>query len=540
LNPAFFHVFCSFFFFCALGAFCGGSLFAQDNAVARKYEDWAQRAINEGHWKTAEEALNRASDFADISSDLSYMLAEVQNRQGRPLDIVLRSVENALQVDQWNRYNKRDAILLKTEALVTLRRYNDALTALDQLNEDLSRDYIKLRALKGLALENPASDDPSGEDAFLKACGSVMERFPRSAKPVKLLFQFAALTKPSEEARNLIDLALRRLPELISDDPELSYLVVPFIRDKAEARRLIEAYRAGGGMNQEAIPAALRLKIIDEKKAEDELFAGTDILKSVLLALYDLCPSKDAKIQFEKRLSVWSGCISGDDDGDGVIETKTLYDKGLLTSYTCDARQDRRPVLQVSFKGGFPSEAEAVLLADKGETRFHLVWNRYPAVSTAVLSDYRFIFRPREFLYAPIRFRELGRSSLLLVERNRIPGNIPRISERSLVMYALKIERPSPELRGSTEIIDMKDGIIQRAQVFRGGKVVSDTEFARGRPIFQHIDLDGDGRMETLRRFPSNENALEEPADPLDNDFEKGFISSERDLDGDGIYEVKN
>jgi hypothetical protein len=66
------------------------------------------------------------------------------------------------------------------------------------------------------------------------------------------------------------------------------------------------------------------------------------------------------------------------------------------------------------------------------------------------------------------------------------------------------------------------------------GRIVSETAFERGKPIQQRLDLDLDGRMETLRLFRRlGYNGNEE--NPLD--YKKFTEHSESDWDGDGIYE---
>jgi hypothetical protein len=79
----------------------------------------------------------------------------------------------------------------------------------------------------------------------------------------------------------------------------------------------------------------------------------------------------------------------------------------------------------------------------------------------------------------------------------------------------------------------MEQGIPLSGAEYLRGRTVSITEYRNGRPVLRRLDLDLDGRMETLRRF----RAAGEPAyDP----FGREAIpeSSESDWDGDGIYET--
>jgi hypothetical protein len=64
------------------------------------------------------------------------------------------------------------------------------------------------------------------------------------------------------------------------------------------------------------------------------------------------------------------------------------------------------------------------------------------------------------------------------------------------------------------------------------GRSVSVTEFERGKPVSQRLDLDLDGRMETLRRFRRLEYDGENPLD-----YQRIVAFSESDWNGDGVYE---
>jgi hypothetical protein len=106
---------------------------------------------------------------------------------------------------------------------------------------------------------------------------------------------------------------------------------------------------------------------------------------------------------------------------------------------------------------------------------------------------------------------------------------------RALVSFAATIERPSREFRGALERVTMERGIPRRAAEYLDNRMVSVTEFARGRPVLQRVDLDLDGRMETVRYFrPEGENPG--PEEPFG--YAAVFDSSESDWDGNGIYET--
>ncbi|WP_010262284.1 hypothetical protein [Treponema primitia] len=480
-----------------------------DAAAAERYVQWAQAAIDDGRWGAAEEALERAADYAEVSSDLSYLLAFVRNHERRPRRAVLEALYSAFAFNRWNSYSAAEARLLEAETFVAIRSFEEALDVL-QLAGDSSRE-ISLRALAYQGL-----NDSRG---FIQTIKEALDRYPRSAMPVRILFKYAANRIPGAGERELISICLRRLPLLLDEDPELAFLAVPFIRDTEEARRLVSTYRASGGTDLGALPPALNLGIVDETQALVELFHNSLLDKDLLETVWGLLRSGEDRRDFARNLSAFSGFITEDIDRDGYIECRTAYRNGSLLSYSYDADQDLLPELDVFFNIGLPARAE--LAADdsgKDRSRVFLEWEQYPAVLSAELGEVKYIPRPGEFLFKPLQFRDFLGSALLYPEREFIP----RISRRTLVSFALTIEQPGTEIPGSIERIEMQAGIPRLSREYLRDRLVSETEYLLGQPKIQRIDMDLDGRLETIRRY--------------NRDLE-AWASSESDWDGDGVYE---
>jgi hypothetical protein len=230
----------------------------------------------------------------------------------------------------------------------------------------------------------------------------------------------------------------------------------------------------------------------------------------------------------------FSGVITEDTDGDGVPEARTRYREGLILDYSHDADQDGLYEFTIAFSsGGIPAWAEQAIAGEAA--RAFILWERYPGVLRVELEGLSYIPRPQEFLYTPIRFSELtgggGEPGLLYPE-----AEMPRIrlTRRTLVSYALRIEKPSAEFEGALEIVDLDRGIPWRSTELLNGRPVALTEFELGKPRLQRLDLDLDSRMETLRHFWDGRAG--DPEDPLA--YDRIIEMSESDWDGDGIFET--
>jgi hypothetical protein len=529
-----------------------------DAAAAERYLAWAETAVEENRWAQAEEALERAADYSAVSSDLSYLLALVRAHQNRPRGAVLEAVRRALETDRWNRYTPDAARLLEAETFIAIRAFPDALQSLAPVRESADEAVLRLLALKGLG------DIPEFRGVMARS----LEQYPRDPRPIRILFEYAAGRPPDETGRELIALALRRLPIVLEACPALAYLAVPFIRDTEEARRLVAAYRAVHTPLPASIPAALKLGLIDETRAVDELFqsgpAGPPlpgeeeprINKALLLSVLSLLRNQAGREYFTRNLSSFSGVIIEDYDMDGYIESAARYQKGTLLGYSYDADQDGLAELEISFTEGVPAKAEAAVLPDRpspvpgaalpasplpaypvqaaDRSLAFLTWEQYPAVLEATLEGVRYILRPLELFFAPVRLTALagaGPSAFLYPERE--PA-VSRISKRSLVSFSLIVERPGRNFEGALERVELDHGIPRRASEIVDGRIAGITEFLLGQPRIQRIDLDLDGRMETVRRFRGSPSP---PGDPLE--YQEILESSESDWDGDGIFEYE-
>ena len=472
-----------------------------DRAVAERYALWGKDMAVQGRWGEVLAGMERASDFSNVSSDIPYLLALARHELNLPRASVVEALDMALMVSIWNVFDPETARLFLVENLLALRAWEDALDELEMLGSSPREAELALRAL---AAYSPV--------VFREYMLETLDRYPREAGPVRVFLEYiTALDKadqiPEGEELEILDIILRRLPVLLPEDPELAWIAAPFIRDIDEARRLLLAYRAVNNPVPASLPVALNLGIIDEETALRELFVSGASLTStldinILEEIWDLLRHNDARLLFRRYLEAYSGVIYKDADRDGIPELVAEYHNGMLLSASYNVLQDGFPDLVIYFEAGEPRRALAQLPAEStGRPVAELVWERYPSVLETELQGVRYIPRPFDFFYQPFRYEELWGSGLFFPTRDTLS---PPLTRRVLVSWALRIERPSQEFRGGIEIIELNQSIPIRAREYVGNIMVSETDFLRGRPQSQWLDLDMDGRMDTMRRFSRN------------------------------------
>jgi tetratricopeptide (TPR) repeat protein len=542
-----------------------------DAELARQYVNWARQMTEAGRWAEALEGLERASDYADVSSDISYLLATARLRniyidtRCNRLNVI-EALDRAIETNRWETYNQTMALLLKAQQLIIMRRYSFAVLVLDQIEADLypSRAvpfgdgfpsdlaYLRLLAFRGMS-SGSGYEAVQGLARFRSLVLSAMDRYPRDPRPLRVFFEYArnrmpesgAASELAESDINLLELALRRLPFLIETDPDLAWLASPLMRDTDAAKRLVSSYRAGSLSHREnfkpvpaSIAAALGLGLIGEIDAVEELF---DILadnenpvlhKKTITEVYALLSGEESRDLFTRKLLSFSGEIVCDDDGDGYFESRVFYNAGFITEYRYEKSQSGAVDILISFTADGTPQRVHFLDLERPFEEF-LDWERYPSVKLLFsTSGELFLFRPADFQYAPVTFIELGGSEKYRGLFFPVPAHY-EITRRTLVSSCVSLSRASLEFDGALETIYLERGVPLRSVETFDEKQISVTEFERGVPVIQYVDMDMDGRMETIRRFyPPSPDFSE------NFDIRKLLASSESDWTGDGQYKT--
>lgn len=514
-----------------------------DSAVAASYVSYALQSIEQGLWDDANRILEAASDFADVSSDASYLLGLVQKNMGRPVASVLESVRIARKTARWNLFSDYDAALIEVQLLLRIRAFNEGLSLLATLPVNADTAYYRLRAYAGL--ENTVQ--------YLNQLRFILSAYPYDARPLRFYLRQAGRRLPYSGEQALMDRIIRALPVLMQNNPDLAYLAAPFVSDKDYRIRLIAEYRAVQDTDSESLIPALENGLIDESTALRELFSTEthdrtqepSLDRALLDSVWKLLRHDESRLQFQREISQYSGWIVEDEDGDEYYESRTLYRSGMPLRYLYDADQDGVLELDIAFFDGMPVSADMILYSDPESPAFlkplqtgnrrtaQLVWERYPYLQSVRVESYTYIPAPNGFPLSPVHFDGLIPGvpdfPVLYPVRDAL---LPRLSDRALLSFALIVERPGSFAPGSIERIRILESVPLKSEEWHEDRIIAITDYDRGRPFMQYIDMNLDGRMETRRRFRLSDEIHD---DPFNINAELEYMES--DLNGDGLYE---
>jgi len=442
---------------------------------------------------------------------------------------------------------------MEADQLIFVRRYSAALDTLVVYRaiagETADAAILRLAALKGLINRNrrteprPASLTLPVQVEFRRRMLETMDSYPRDPRPLRILFDYARGREPDRDDIALVEIALRRLPFLLEVNQELAWMAAPFISDTAEARRLVAAYRAGSLKSRQSanfkphpmsIAQALNLGLIDDAAAVDELFTESTLNRDHIIGIGALLRSEEGRNYLAEKLHTFSGTIVEDEDRDDHPESGAVYHQGNLQEYYYDADQDNVIDMFIALNAGTPQQAELPTML--------ILWERYPLVKRAIVESEIYLSAPGGFSFAPVFFEELGGSGKyagLLFPRRNSRGQ--SISRRIIASYAASVQRPSAEFSGGVEQVFLNRGIPVRSEVTLNNTVVSVTEFENGHPVVQRVDMDLDGRMETVRQFDKRTSESDWYGGGIFSSAElyreDGSVVYSWDLDGDGTRE---
>lgn len=505
----------------------GLSLFAQvdETPLAQQYVEGALKAIYDGRWQDAEALLEQGADFASASSDLSYLIALVRFQLARPVGSVLEALRQAKMTDRWQRYTAQSASLLEAQALMVMRQFEQAQQLLQGFFPSADVLYFQCKIL---ALQN-------NQGQFTRLVSQAVNTYPLDPRFPALYFGYMKNKVLGTQDPPLVSLLLSRLPALQKTDPNLPVLAIPFIQDLSERRRIFESYRALGNDIFPLLALGLELGTLDETSAINELALHQTIPIELIRQVWAQLRTDKSRTYFAEKFAAFSGRITEDSDGDGVSEVVVEYQNGRIQTYRYDANQDKIDEILVIFEQGLPKVGTIAPYEISLEAQ--VFWDAYPLVEQCIAGAVTYIPVPARFSYAPFKLTALvgpyPEVPLLFPERETL---LPRLTERTLVSFAAKIMRPGKLAQGSIETIELKNGLPLRSVETLQGRTISILEFSLGQPSVQHLDMDLDGRMETVRRFRIGTVRLD-PVEALE--YQQRYDSIESDWDGDGVFEYR-
>ncbi len=513
------------------------SVAESEELLARLFLSDALAAVDRGDWFSCLAILNRGRDFSDASSDLAYLRSLAELQCGSPAGAALASIREALAAGRWSRWQGEDGRLLEARILVRLRSFEEALSVSRDLLGSTAAS-IRLDALRGLG-------DRTAFRRLAKEASVAYPEDPELARTILLGLSSLAGSSPSSEEQGLASSLIAHLPQLQAILPDIVLAAEPFVSRLDDRMRLVSSYRAQFPADQRSLPIALHLGLIDDDGAVAELFSSDakgSLDRKILVACRDELRSREGRAAFDGAARKYTGRVVSDEDADGIVESWADYRVGVLSQYWYDADQDGLPELSVTFTDELPSSGEVPLLgggklpvfprSEQERSRIQLRWSRYPFLEEATVKGVRYIASNCSF--APLLLSPLIQGSPTPVLRFPEPDpGAGTLSERSLISFSIQVERRGTLSEDAVERLRLVDGVVRSAEEFASGRLVSRTSYEDGFPLERHLDLDFDGRMETVQRYARG-LARPLPLDPLPKPIE-----TDLDADGDGVFEYR-
>ncbi|MDX9959521.1 MAG: hypothetical protein RBT68_13855, partial [Spirochaetia bacterium] len=350
--------------FAGTGAFAQSSTSGRNTALAATRVSGAISALSLGFTDEASELVEEALSFAPADPDANYLRAMIDLANGEPLATALASMETALAGAEYRFHDPVDAEILYAGLLVRVKRPEDAIRFLEGKPADPEVMYAGAMARRMLG-------DLDGERSLV---AEALRRFPDDPRPV---IRWLSRSEPLEQNplnAGLLARLFELRPALAERDRRMNILLAPYAPSVELARFLVREYRAMGGSPGYSAIQAVRLGLIDEYRAMDELLTGDEEAGPVVLewadlvALSRLLSGKEALEGLLDLFRSFDGILVLDSNDDGSHEVMIKYESGLPASMSVDDNQDSLPEMLVDFMDGIPVSIKL----ESGSTRMEV------------------------------------------------------------------------------------------------------------------------------------------------------------------------
>jgi len=455
--------------------------------------------------------------YAPKMADFPYLKALCAFLSDEPAKYCLDYLNIAFEKGMmWHRYNAEDALLLKANLNVNMKRYNEALRIIRSLPFEISdAALIRAKALYGLERRKEA------EDAIVQA----LDRHSFDSRFSKLFLVQEKDKRQTVYSKSIANRILENLYVWKDNDPVLLPLSVHFEEDEKINRRNLKIYRemhthflpsykpqelffAGetiisninyGVLSDEAsIRELFSLKVALRDFSTGKKIVQNAIYKEHLLQLSKIVGNQDARELIKSLLLNYSGLILDDKNKDGIVESTLYYKAGRPDVALFDDEQNGYPRFVVECNFGIPKK---VLI---GEQMHTLTFDEYPFVSSFQIQDEFFQVRPRVLKWQAFTLERLKLMLFSDSEKHKsffvltLNSNVKEINEATLRHVAAyrEVKKEDEKIRtfyDRGEIISLETRI--------DNEVVSLVNYKNGIPSIEKNDIDRDGYFEKLQEF---------------------------------------
>ncbi|UTC67795.1 MULTISPECIES: tetratricopeptide repeat protein [unclassified Treponema] len=525
------------------------------------------RLFTEEKWKEALFEAQLGEVYDPKTADFLYIQAVCSLKLKMPnADILDKAEASCADGMIWRLYDINAGRLLAAQVNAGMLKYGEALKLVNSLPfESAEGDYVKADALYGLGRHDEAK----------RLISDALDRWAFDSRFAKLFFLKERGKKVSLFGKKLAEHIISRLYVWQDEDPSLLLLASPFETKSEDNIRRLKLYR---GMylpfteshdlsdlynRSYSTLLCLRYGIIDEQTAVHEFLSAkvyyfNPIQKEYLLtpAMYEshlvellrLVVNSGLRNELKKFLSVYEGLIVDDANGDLIIDSKIYYENGRPWCAEFDTFQTGYPEYTVECNFGIPS----VIHGKKNE--YSASYDAYPAVKIFTKNNKKYTMRPLDLNWSPIELKELDLKLYNITQKQnsffslKVDKNVRTPGEGTLIYSSAFSEETTSYMDGGIKKVFFDKGIPIKAEVTVYGGVYSQTNYRNGRPVYEHVDKNGDGYFETRIEYNSNETLKRIDIDLNKNKlyeysehYEKnGSVAKFWDSDEDGVFEIKH
>jgi tetratricopeptide (TPR) repeat protein len=489
-----------------LSAFPGHAQAVGPHAEADAYLARASSAMQAKDTATARLLIDSALELSPDYSEALYARASLELADRSSTNVAIADLQRALAAGTWEGTDASDAARSLGAALLRTGRPSEARVQVERSNRAHPEDYRNL--LLGARVSAALRDTTALQTALAEASA----RFPDVDELRLLSARLLERQGKRPAALDLVSTGLRFHP----DSLPLLLASAALERNVKRALAAADLYAQKGGTDPEAALIGLQAAPPAEARRYLDLFiANGGLSRQDLIERAAAAVSGTKALQrlLQDALSAYSGTRDLDADSDGFWEERWTLDKGGVTAWTREPRQDGVAEYAATFVAGKPATLSWIGAAGTGLTA---KYSSYPYVESITQGG------AGTWVLVPY---ELQCPFLQPVAAPALSGLTPHIATR--------LSMPSLEkINASAYRLD---------EFSSSGVLVRRTELSRGLKVFMQEDGEGNGSFNHKVWFTNGmpdhgERTLPgSPTFAVKETWKNGALASESvDTDADG------
>ncbi len=497
-------------FFLIFGVF---NLWPENSSVQANYRTslqcmlLAQKYADSGDWNQVCYYAEAGLEYNDTISDLWYLKALADKKQNKKKFQVISSCTKAIELDNWQNYNRDNARVFYADLLSDTTDYSKVFDILDEYPYIRSADaeYVRIKSYYKLGDKNSINIARSKID-------SARQIYADDARFPILFFKNEEPASDEYEVKRLSNLFITQVKHKLSmtyeENEELEIYAAQFAEGN-DKLVFLKSFQARGFVHPLYAYMAMTEGLMTQQQAFDYLepFVSEGISRKSIEMFISHITDESVLQYVRDYFLVYNGIIYDDFDGDGIDNLAVKYLNGRPDLIVFDYNQDENPDYMIECNFGAP------MTCIDYNNNLQIQWTEYPYLFSVVAFDedksdsvlYELI--PNVMSYSPVIMNSDNFISEK-IDHNFYFAEIDKKDDLDInlmISSSCRIKVPVSGTENSSIVFSLLNGKVSNAEYYHGSDMYAYCQFEDGYPRLRLVDNDCDGVYEVTEIYENDD-----------------------------------